>query len=41
MVNGYPAEVLTWTAEEWGRLRERPGDTQAGPNGVRVALRFA
>ena len=40
LVNGFPAEVLLWTAGEWARLRSRPQDAQRYPNGCWVALRI-
>ncbi len=38
-INGFPASVLIWTAEEWERLSERPSDAQYHPSGVWCALR--
>lgn len=40
LINGYPAMVLTWTAEEWDHLTEQPMDAQECPNGVWCALRM-
>jgi hypothetical protein len=40
-INGHPAFVETWTAEEWARLEITPPDAQECGNGVRVALRIA
>jgi hypothetical protein len=40
LINGYPATILIWTAEEWSRLPEQPGDAQACANGTWCALRF-
>jgi hypothetical protein len=39
-INGFPARVLIWTAEEWSRLTERPNDAQEYPNGIWCALRI-
>jgi hypothetical protein len=39
-INGFPAAIAIWTAEEWGRLRDRPADAREYPNGVRCALRM-
>lgn len=41
LVNGFPAEVLVWTAEEWAMLEPRPVDAQLYPCGVWAALRMA
>lgn len=40
LINGFPATILTWTAEEWRRSTDKPGDAQEFPNGVRCALRM-
>ena len=40
LINGFPATVLIWTAEEWARLIDRPEDAQQSPNGVWCALRM-
>lgn len=40
LINGFPATILTWTAEEWSRLTERPQDAQQSSNGVWCALRM-
>ena len=39
-INGWPATVAVWTAEEWARSTDRPADAQLMPNGVRCALRM-
>jgi hypothetical protein len=39
-INGFPARVVVWTAEEWERLDERPADAQYLPCGVWCALRL-
>ncbi len=40
LINGFPATILTWTAEEWARLIDRPLDAQENSNGVWCALRM-
>ena len=40
LINGFPAKILIWTAEEWARLTERPTDAQEYPNGIWCALRM-
>ncbi len=40
LINGFPATVLVWTAEEWARLTDRPKDAQQSPNGVWCVLRM-
>jgi hypothetical protein len=40
LINGFPATILVWTAEEWARLLERPNDAQPFPNGSWCALRM-
>ncbi len=40
LINGYPATVLIWTAEEWSRLPEPPAGAQLCSNGVRCLLRI-
>ena len=40
LINGFPATILVWTAEEWSRLTERPNDAQPFPNGSWCALRM-
>jgi len=39
-INGFPAIIVIWTAEEWARLTDRPIDAQECPNGVWCALRM-
>ena len=39
-INGHPASLLIWSAEEWERLEERPSDAQFHPFGVWCALRL-
>ena len=41
-VNGYPASVVVWTAEDWDRLAdaEKPADAQEHHDGIRVAVRM-
>ena len=39
-INGFPATILVWTADEWARLRERPLDAQQVSNGSWCALRI-
>jgi hypothetical protein len=38
-INGYPARIVIWTAEEWEKLSERPADAQYYSCGVWCALR--
>ncbi len=38
-INGHPARVLVWTAEQWDRLERRPIDAQYLACGVWCALR--
>ena len=40
LINGFPATILVWTAEEWARLTDRPEDAQPSPNGTWCALRI-
>jgi hypothetical protein len=40
LINGFPANLLIWTAEQWADLNERPSDAQYHPNGVWCALRM-
>jgi hypothetical protein len=40
LINGFPARILIWTAEEWARLTDRPNDAQPCPNGIWCALRM-
>jgi hypothetical protein len=39
-INGYPAQILIWTVEEWERLAIRPADARYHPSGVWCALRI-
>lgn len=39
-INGYPAQILIWTDEEWKRLPIRPADARYHPSGVWCALRI-
>ncbi|WP_337177248.1 hypothetical protein [Paludisphaera sp.] len=39
-INGHPARLLIWSAEEWERLDVRPIDAQYHPFGVWCALRL-
>jgi len=39
-INGYPADILIWTVEEWDRLPIRPTDARYHPSGVWCALRI-
>jgi hypothetical protein len=40
LINGYPARIIIWTAEEWAKLSDRPLDAQPYPNGIWCALRI-
>jgi hypothetical protein len=40
LINGFPAKVLIWTAEEWSRLTDRPIDAQPYQDGIWCALRM-
>ncbi len=40
LINGFPATIFVWTAEEWARLSVRPHDAQQVPNGTWCALRI-
>lgn len=40
-INGFPAVVYIWTAEEWACLMTRPADARQHPSGVWCALRWA
>ncbi len=40
LINGFPATILIWSAEEWARLTEHPNDAQQYPNGIWCALRM-
>lgn len=39
-INGYPAQILIWTVEEWEGLAVRPADARFHPSGVWCALRI-
>lgn len=39
-INGHPARLLIWSAEEWEQLDVRPIDAQYHPFGVWCALRL-
>jgi hypothetical protein len=39
-INGYPAMIIVWTAEEWERLTDRPDDAQYYSCGIWCALRM-
>lgn len=39
-INGYPARILIWSAEEWEQMEVRPPDAQFHPFGVWCALRL-
>jgi hypothetical protein len=39
-INGFPATIHVWTAEEWASLEVRPDDAQYHPAGVWCALRL-
>ncbi len=40
LINGFPATILVWTADEWARLTEHPLDAQQVANGTWCALRI-
>ena len=40
LINGFPATILVWTADEWSKLTERPQDAQQVPNGTWCVLRM-
>ena len=40
LINGFPARIIVWTAEEWAMLIDRPQDAQPLPNGIWCALRI-
>lgn len=40
LINGFPATILVWTADEWSRLTDRPRDAQQVANGTWCALRI-
>ena len=37
-INGYRANLLVWTADEWARLEVRPSDARYHPSGFWCAL---
>ena len=39
-INGFPASVLVWTAEQWSLLATRPDDAQRSPDGSWCVLRM-
>jgi len=39
-INGHPATLMIWSAEEWEGLQDRPSDAQFHPLGVWCALRL-
>ena len=39
-INGFPATLETWTAEEWRKLSVKPIDAQQCANGVWVTFRM-
>ena len=40
LINGFPATILVWTADEWSKLIDRPRDAQPVANGTWCALRI-
>ncbi len=40
LINGFPATILIWSAEEWARLIDRPEHAQQFSNGVWCILRI-
>lgn len=40
LINGFPATILIWTAEEWSELTVRPQNAQQIPNGTWCLLRM-
>ncbi len=40
LIDGFPATLFVWTAEEWARLNDRPRDAQQCSNGIWCALRM-
>jgi hypothetical protein len=40
LIDGYPATVIFWTAEQWAILKNRPTDALPCPSGIWCALRF-
>ena len=39
-INGFPATIIIWTADEWEHLIDRPDDAQYFACGVWCALRM-
>jgi len=39
LINGFPATILIWSADEWARLIDRPEGAQQFPNGIWCVLR--
>ena len=40
-INGFPAQIIIWTSEEWNNLESRPTDAQHYPGcGIWCALRL-
>lgn len=39
-INGHPATIFIWTADEWERLEHHPVDAQYYPCGIWCALRM-
>ena len=40
LINGFPATILFWTADEWSRLTDRPEHAQQSPNGIWCVLKI-
>ena len=40
MINGFPATVVLWSADEWSRLVDRPSQAQQSPSGTWCLLRI-
>ena len=40
LINGFPATVLIWSAEEWARMIDRPEHAQQSPSGLWCLLKF-
>jgi hypothetical protein len=39
-INGFRANLLVWTQDEWATMDARPSDAQFHPSGVWFALRM-
>jgi hypothetical protein len=39
-INGFPATIIIWKADEWEHLSEHPADAQHFPCGIWCALRM-